>query len=62
MSTIVKKTGLSDSFESQKKAARAVANGLLASEIVPQKKTVTSSSEIRKAQMRGRLFAQKYGL
>ena len=58
----VKKNGLSDCFESQKKVARAVANGLLSKEIIPTRTSKASSSDLRKAQMRGHLFAVKHGL
>lgn len=60
--TMIKKNGFSDSFESQKKVARAVANGLLSKEIAPTRTSKASSSDLRKAQMRGHLFAVKYGL
>lgn len=62
MDIIMKKTCLSDSFESQKKAAHAVANGLLTKEIRPEKHTQVSISDQRKALARGRSFAKKYGI
>lgn len=62
MKETVKKTCLSDSFESQKKIAREVANGLLAHEIVSERKTDISLLELSKAKARGRSFSKKYGL
>ena len=62
MDTMVKKTCLDDSFESQKKAAHAVANGLLAKEIRAEKTSTVSISDQRKALARGRSFAKRYGI
>lgn len=59
---MVKKTFLSDSFEFQKKTAHEVVNGLLAKEIIAERKTNISQSELLEARARGSRFAKKYGL
>lgn len=61
MSAMGKKMYLSDSFESQKKIAHEVVNGLLAREIMADCKSDVSQSELRKAKIRGGIFAKKYG-
>lgn len=61
MRVMNKKTCLSDSFESQKIAARAVANGLLDKEVRATGVTSIKQSEIDKAKARRNRFAKKYG-
>lgn len=62
MRAVGNKTCLSDSFESQKKAARAVANGLLTNEVRGGRKMEVKKSDVHKAKCRGSAFAKKYGI
>ncbi|MDY5987243.1 hypothetical protein [Sporofaciens sp. SGI.106] len=62
MRAVGNKTCLSDSFESQKKAARAVANGLLTNEVRGGRKMEVKKSDVHKARCRGSAFAKKYGI
>ena len=62
METVIKKTCLSDSFESQKRAAKSVANGLLLKEIRPDKSIPISDNDVKNAKDRGKIFLRKYSI